>query len=150
MSEEFSNVCLSGGADGADLEWGRAAGRAGHSVIHWSYAGHRSQAAKNDIIELSAEQLVMADDHLIRANERVKRRVPFDKPWIINLLRRSYYQVCDADAVYAVGKIKNGEVQGGTAWAVALFCDLRPGPVYVFDQLVGEWFSLHNGNGLSR
>ena len=31
------DVCLSGGARGADVTWGINAKKAGHQVIHWSF-----------------------------------------------------------------------------------------------------------------
>lgn len=145
INEYLPDLCLSGGAEGSDLAWGYAAAAAGHSVIHWSFKGHRTQAAAHEIVQLTPEELAIADEHLIRANERVKRRVPFDKPWIVNLLRRNYYQVCTADSLYAIVEMKDWKVQGGTAWAVALFCDMRPGEVYVFDQFTEKWLTLSNG-----
>jgi hypothetical protein len=36
----------------------------------------------------------------------------------MNLLSRNYAQVKNADAIFAVGHLKNGIVDGGTGWAV--------------------------------
>lgn len=135
-------LCLSGGAEGADLQFGMCAGSAGHSVIHWSYAGHRTQAPASEVVILTPEMLAAADPFLIKANETLKRRVPFDKPWIANLLRRNLYQIMDAEAVYAVSTINKGQVAGGTAWATQMFVDRfhqQPCPCYVFDQQKGTW-----------
>ena len=40
----LDNICLSGGADGSDLQWAMMAGSLGHKVVHWSFQGHRSEA----------------------------------------------------------------------------------------------------------
>nr|DAR97123.1 MAG TPA: YspA [Caudoviricetes sp.] len=36
----------------------------------------------------------------------------------MNLLSRNYAQVKNADAIFAVGQLNNGIVDGGTGWAV--------------------------------
>ena len=137
-----ADICLSGGAIGADLQWGMCAGRAGHMVIHWSYKGHRTSAPAAELVELTDEQLQVADPFLLTANKSLKRNVPFHKPWLVNLLRRNYYQIRDCQAVYAVSKFKDGKVDGGTAWAVQMAIDIHglTIPVYVFDQVQGLWF----------
>lgn len=143
------NVCLSGGADGADLMWGMCAGTAGHTVIHWSFSGHRSLAPQSEVYILTADQLSAADEALERANASLNRRLPYDKHWVINLLRRNWYQVRDAQAVYAISQIdKSGKVKGGTAWATQMFIDRfdgRPCPCYVFDQIADQWFVWEEG-----
>jgi hypothetical protein len=137
------NVCLSGGADGADLMWGMTAGSRGDHVIHFSFAGHKSKAPPTEVVVLTEEQLREADAHLEKANEALGRSVPYKKPWVVNLLRRNYYQVADSQRVYAVATFdKKMKVSGGTAWAVQMFIDLH-GPnceVYVYDQIKEQWF----------
>lgn len=144
------NICLSGGAEGADLQFGMTAGSLGHTVIHFSYAGHRTRAPEVEVVRLTEEQLLAADPHLAKANETLKRRWPIaGKPWIANLLRRNYYQVADSERLYAVSKIERGIVAGGTAWAVQMFIDIHGGDeTYVFDQVQNEWFQ-YDGTGFS-
>jgi len=48
-------ICLSGGAPGADLEWGLCARAAGHTVIHWSFVGHRTKAPLGEHVILPTE-----------------------------------------------------------------------------------------------
>lgn len=136
------NVCLSGGADGADLQFGMTAGMLGHSVIHWSFNRHKSSAPKEELVELSEEQLVKADPYLVRANKTVGRRIPINL-YVKNLLRRNWYQVQHAERVYAVAPIEHGQVQGGTAWATQMFIDRYDGApceCYVFDLITEKWF----------
>lgn len=139
------DVCLSGGAAGADVTWGKHAYDAGHQVVHWSYKGHKSHDPDNTYI-LTPEELTEADDHLKEANLTLKRRLDFNKKYI-GLLQRNWYQVKYADSVYAVGKLNDKAViydprkghntkyhitndrkdrmgvEGGTAWACQMYLD---------------------------
>lgn len=141
------NICLSGGAEGADLQWGMNAGRAGQSVIHWSFEKHKCHAPEVETVRLTEDQLSVADPFLARANETLKRRWPASNPYVGNLLRRNYYQIAWAEAVYAVGEMKNGEIQGGTAWATQMYMDrfLRDGTdltlarLYFYNQATRTW-----------
>jgi hypothetical protein len=139
---------MSGGALGADLQWGMCAGMAGHQVIHWSFPGHKSDAPAEELVRIPFETLTMADEHLEKANKTMNRRLSYDKPWIINLLRRNYFQVGNSQSVYAISTIKKGLVQGGTAWAVQMFIDLHPESTecYVFDQELAQWFQWLNSS----
>lgn len=138
----MTNMCLSGGAEGADLQFGMTAGSRGHEVIHWSFDKHRSRAPAQEIAHLSLEQLEAADEKLSLANRTLGRRIPRNL-YVKNLLRRNWYQVEYAERIYAVSKFSEGQVAGGTAWAVQMFIDRFKGlpcEAYVFDQEVGKWF----------
>ena len=143
------NVCLSGGADGADLQWGMCAGSAGHTVVHWTFKGHSSKAPKAEISELSEEQLLVADESLTRANQTMKRRFPGSSWFVNSLLRRNYYQIKWAESVYAVSKLVKGQVSGGTCWATQMYMDrftfdgedMANCHLYLFDQDQAQWFS---------
>jgi hypothetical protein len=141
-----TNTCMSGGAQGADLQWGMCAGKAGHQVIHWSFDGHRTDAPVQEVVRIPHDLLILADEHLEVANKTLKRRLSYDKPWIINLLRRNYYQVGNSQSVYAVSTIKKGMVEGGTAWAVQMYLDLHKDKpeCYVFCQETMFWYSYQN------
>lgn len=140
----LEKLCLSGGADGADVQWGMVAGLAGHAVRHFVFAGHRSTAPEEEKIVLTKDQLEVADAHLYMANKTMKRRWPIKNQFVANLLRRNYYQVAWSDSVYAVASIENGMVTGGTCWAVQMFLDrfgFDPAPAYVFDQATDRWMT---------
>jgi hypothetical protein len=148
LIEFKGNLCLSGGAKGADAQWGMTAGKAGHSVIHWSYEGHKAYVPEQELVRLTQDQLNIADPALHRANESIGRVVPTWKPWLCNLLRRNYYQVKWAQSVYAVSKFDNkGKVDGGTAWACQMYLDrfLKDGEpidkckLYLYDQDNSCW-----------
>lgn len=139
----MEHICLSGGAEGADLQFGMCAGSAGHTVIHFHFKGHKSSAPQVELVELTTEQLQAADEYVKRANGTLKRRFPTSKGFVNNLLRRNWYQVENSERCYAVATIKNGLVQGGTAWATQMFIDKHYGAAcecYVFCQESGKWF----------
>ena len=144
LDDLTDRLCLSGGADGADVQWGMVAGLAGHAVRHFTFQGHRSQAPLEEIVVLTKDQLAIADVHLHMANKTMKRRWPIKNQFVANLLRRNYYQVAWSDSVYAVASIENGMVTGGTCWAVQMFLDrfgFDPAPAYVFNQLTDRWLT---------
>jgi hypothetical protein len=151
------NVCLSGGARGADYEWGRNAALAGHKVIHLSFEGHKSKGRPEDTVVLTQAQLEEADQYLVEINDRVlKRTLPWWRYHVISLLRRNYWQVRDTERVYAIAGIDfedTGQVIGGTAWAVEMFKLLRPteatDELFVFDSRRGTMGTWYGWNGMA-
>lgn len=150
LVEFKGNLCLSGGAKGADAQWGMTAGSAGHSVIHWSYEGHKAWAPEIEVVRLTKEQLEIADPYLHQANKTLKRVVPTWKPWLCNLLRRNYYQVAYTQSVYGVGEIgPDSLVKGGTSWAIQIYLDrFEHGgedsagiKLFFYDQTTSQWFA---------
>lgn len=139
------DVCLSGGAAGADVTWGDNAFKAGHQVVHWSYKGHKSHDPDHTFL-LDEEELSEANDYLIEANLTLKRKLDFKKRYI-PLLQRNWYQIKYADRVYAVGSLNEKAViynphdgydqkyhitndrkdrmgvNGGTGWACQMYLD---------------------------
>ncbi len=155
------NLCLSGGASGADALWGEEAAKLGHQVIHWSFEGHKSYGTPEQTVCLDVAVLKEAEIRLEEANLTLKRTVPYRKLWNLNLLRRNWFQVKDVFRVYAVGSLnekavisKDDEstpsfnligrsrvdrmgINGGTAWACQMFLDYyleRAGTDAYFDE----------------
>jgi hypothetical protein len=148
----FENVCLSGGAKGADHAWGICAEDAGHSIIHWSFSNHNT-IVRTNLVELTKEQLLEADPRLIKASKSLKRPFKGDYSKISNLLRRSWYQVSMSDRIYAVANIIEDKslmhVSGGTAWAIQLYLDrtieenISP-EIYMFEQHENVWLKWND------
>ena len=149
------NICLSGGAKGADAQWGMNAGRDGQSVIHWSFEGHQHHVPEQEIVRLSEEQLLRADEALKKASKPLKRPWPGKRSKTVSsLLRRNYYQVVWSESLYAVSTIHPTKqtVDGGTGWAVQMYLDrheklaqFEPLPCYVYDQKLEQWFQYKAG-----
>lgn len=136
---ERMNVCLSGGADGADLLWGSIAAALGHQVVHLSFARHRSKADPKTLLVVLQDDLDAAIPHLDLANRTLRRRVP-RTGYVSNLLKRNYYQVVDSDALYAITGLDTfGIPSGGTAWAIQMFLDMGKRPAYVLDTVTMAW-----------
>ncbi|KAM0202090.1 hypothetical protein ACHAPQ_010494 [Fusarium lateritium] len=136
-----SNVCLSGGADGADVAWGNCAAKVGHGVIHWTFPGHSSQAPEDQLIRLDDEQLKAGVEALQDA-AKVLGLSPPQRPTVSRLLHRNYYQVAWSQACYAVTFMEQGrQAPGGTVWATTMFRQLHPGnhELYIFDQNRDVW-----------
>jgi hypothetical protein len=146
--DNYQHWCLSGGADQSDLLWGAAAKSRGHGVIHLSFAGHKTAAPTDGLVCLDATRLEQADEHCRLANEILHRTFPPRSKIVTNLLRRSWYQVETATSCYAISSIKDGQVVGGTAWAVTMFLlknNLAACAAYVFDQEAGYWYRWDDG-----
>lgn len=143
--KDATDICLSGGADGADIEWGTCAQSIGHKVIHWSFAGHNSQAPEDQLVRLDYEQLKLADEALGNAASTLGKYLP-SRPTISSLLKRNYYQVAWSGSCYAVATIKENLVPGGTGWAITMFIQLHPDNtnLYLFDQEKDTWFQFNS------
>ena len=127
----------SGGAEGADTVWGDVAKDYGISVNHYYAKGNKTPSGN---VEVSQEALDAAKQHVLKANETLKRNISNISKNVLGLLERNYEQVSHSDAVFAVGVLKNTqEVDGGTGWAVQMAIDANK-PVYVFDQNKAKWF----------
>ena len=76
-----------------------------------------------------------------------KGRTQASATYLNNLLRRNWYQVEGADAVFAVGSLDTSKpglaALGGTGWAVQMAID-EGKPVYLFDQEKKKWFTGNN------
>lgn len=142
------NVCYSGGARGSDKLWGSIASELGHGVCHYSFSGHGVSVPKRFVQVLSQEELEEADRWLHVANRSLGRTVPSacGNLYVLNLLRRNYWQICNTDSVYAICELdKNGIPYGGTAWAIAMALHFGV-PVYVYQPVLKEWL-VHSFGG---
>lgn len=128
----------SGGAVGADTYWETIGKNYNVSTKAYSFKGHKSSS--ENLVILTDEELKIADEHVIKANETLKRFFPINKPWIANLLRRNWYQVKNSEVIVAISTFDSkGQVKGGTAWATQIAID-NGRDVYVFDQENNKWF----------
>lgn len=149
LQEDATEVCLSGGATGADSLWSRIAAKHDIGTIHFSFSGHKKYcpSAEGVRLEISQPNLNVADRFLMKAKKRNHRSYPCRSLDVSNLLRRNYYQIVDSNACYAVSRIEHNVVDGGTSWAVAMFIDkwmlerqFDECPCYVYDMLTSQWF----------
>jgi hypothetical protein len=91
-------------------------------------------------IEISEEEFEEGKQRVLKANETLNRKPNS----YMDLLARNWMQVKNADAIFAIGHLSKGIVNGGTGWAVQMAIDAGK-PVYVFDQERNQWYKNING-----
>ncbi len=130
---------VSGGAPGAESEFGVCAERWGLNERTLSFAG-RPLERRRGLVELDDEELQRGDVSRTWLTKRMNRTYDTSRRFQ-KLLQTLWHQVTDAREVFAVGAIQaDGTVRGGTGWAVEL-ARLWGKPVHVFDQPTAAWFS---------
>lgn len=151
--DEKSNVINSlytnhsGGAEGSDSYWdyiGRTHGLKNHR--HYFIQGFNTPKGN---VGLSSDFIEEATEHVLNANKTLRRRYPTKDAYIDSLLLRNWAQVKNADTVFAIGKLKGNEVEGGTGWAVQMAIDNLK-PVFVFDQFKNNWYEYNYELGLFK
>ena len=125
----------SGGAIGSDSFWGEIGKKYGVVSKHY-YHGKKTY---NGNVEITEEEFNEGKEHVLKANKTLHRKP--DK--YMDLLARNYCQVKYSDAIFAIGHISKGIVDGGTGWAVQMAID-EGKTVYLFDQERNQWFLNEN------
>lgn len=140
------NICISGGARGADITFGDTAENHGHKVEHIHH--NPDFIGRRNFRVMSPAQLEMNDPFIKRANKILERRFPCRSLDATNLIRRNVYQVIATDTVYAISAIEDDmkTVKGGTGWAVEFFKLFNPNgnidtkKMFVYCQERMQWF----------
>lgn len=170
---EILGVAASGGAKGADAYWSMQLEKFGLPVIHFMPETTRMKSFITDYFNrkkkglvtgidrgLSESELFEAGPKIEKANQTLKRDV--DKDSTYDLLARNWYQVKNANAIYAIGEIEYGNVgnkvnlngrsiRGGTGWAVQMGIDKGVRSIFTFDPKQKEWFMWdYNKNRFSK
>ena len=139
-----SYINHSGGAYGGDTFWdliGREFGVTDHRHYKDLANANLSQQLRNKGIKA----VVLTKEQMDFARQKVKELLGIEYKDDLrgNLQVRNFYQVYNADAVYAVAKIASStkpEVYGGTNTAVQLGIKLNK-PVYVWDIDSEQWYT---------
>jgi hypothetical protein len=133
---------LSGGAQGAEAEFGACAERWGMVELNFSFEG-RTPARQRAIVRLSEEELQAGAVSPVYVQAHMHRTYP-TTPAFAKTLQSIWHQVQSAGEVFAVGTIlPDNTVKGGTGWAVELGRTWRK-PVHVYDQARNGWFTWRN------
>jgi hypothetical protein len=139
--KENNFLCHSGGCPGSDMEWENEACKYGIKTIAYSFYNH-VQKGRNPKI-LSVGELDEGYDHVKLAAKTIGRNPNPPFPYIRNLLCRNWFQVKNAEVVFAVGMfMDHNRVSGGTGWAVQMAIDSKK-PVFVFDQIDNKWTTFN-------
>jgi hypothetical protein len=135
--EDF--ILFSGGAPGAEAEFGQAAERHGIEEVNFTFDGHTSVRTRG-VRVLNHEELQMGDVSLEYVSKLMHRRYT-DSPLIRKVLQTLWYQINNGQEIYVIGVIQDDDtVRGGTGWG-AEFAKLCNKPLFVFDQEKDGWFS---------
>ena len=133
------SILFSGGAPGAEAEFGACAERAGIEEVNFTFDGHKI-VRKRGVRVLNHEELENGDVSLEYVSRLMNRRYT-DAPTIRKVLQTLWYQVNSGQEIYVVGHILQDEtVRGGTGWG-AEFAKLCNKPLHVFDQEKDRWFT---------
>jgi hypothetical protein len=141
-------ILFSGGAQGAEAEFGAAAERSGIEEVNFTFEGHK-MARTRGIRMLNHEELKKGDVSLTYVSGILKRQYP-NAPVIRKVLQTIWYQVNNGQEVYVVGRIMDdGTVRGGTGWG-AEFAKICNKPLFVFDQEKDKWFAWEEDHWVVR
>ncbi len=147
--EKMSDIHnYSGGAYGADTEWDLV-GREFGVDKHTHFRGSDNLKVSKRLIGKGVKGTAVDDKKLALGYEQLERiyNRKFEKSLTNDLKARNYFQVVNADAVYAIGTLnpRKTNVSGGTASTVEMAKTFRK-PIYIFDIASERWFE-YNGSG---
>src|SRR5246127_4132021 len=132
-------ILFSGGAGGAEVEFGAAAERHHIEEVNFTFEGHKIVRHRG-VRMLNHEELQAGDVSLAYVSRLMHRRYT-DAPIIRKVLQTLWYQVNNGQEIYVIGTIQDdGTVRGGTGWG-AEFAKLCNKPLHTFDQDKDAWFS---------
>ncbi len=132
-------ILFSGGAPGAEAEFGACAERHGVEEVNFTFEGHKIVRSRG-VRVLNHEELQNGDVSLEYVSRLMHRRYT-DAPTIRRILQTIWYQVNNGQEIYVVGTIQDDlTVRGGTGWG-AEFAKLCNKPLHVFDQEKDRWFT---------
>jgi hypothetical protein len=131
-------ILFSGGAPGAEAEFGACAERHGIEEVNFTFDGH-AIARQRGVRMLNHEELQAGDVSLEYVSKLMHRKYS-DSPTLRRILQTLWYQVNSGQEIYVVGVIQDDDtVRGGTGWG-AEFAKLCNKPLFVFDQEKDAWF----------
>ncbi|MBP6741617.1 MAG: hypothetical protein KA244_02130 [Deltaproteobacteria bacterium] len=135
---------LSGGAIGAEAEFGACAERYGLKEENYSFEGH-PVARTRGLHLLSEEELRDGDVSLAYVSATMHR--PYHQnPTLRKVLQSIWHQVNSSNEVFIVGVIQRDDtVKGGTGWAAELARHQQK-PLHVYDQERRSWFTWNHSS----
>lgn len=139
------NECtlFSGGANGAEADFGANAERFGIEELNFTFEEHQI-GRQRGVRVLTHAELKKGDVSLTYVSNLMHRTYP-NTPLFRKVLQTIWYQVNNGQEIYVVGKIlDDGTVKGGTGWG-AEFAKICNKPLFVFDQERDGWYSWDNG-----
>ena len=141
-------ILFSGGARGAEAEFGANAERFEIEEVNFTFNGHNI-ARQRGLRVLNHEELKDGDVSLEYVSRLMNRRYT-DNLTFRRLLQTIWYQINNGQEIYVIGEIlEDKTVKGGTGWG-AEFAKLCNKPLCVFDQKRNAWFSWNQVEWVER
>ncbi|MBT3345219.1 MAG: hypothetical protein HN712_26315 [Gemmatimonadetes bacterium] len=130
-------ILFSGGAQGAEAEFGANAERLGIDEVNFSFEGH-THVRDRGLRILNHEELLSGDISLAYVSKLMNRRFS-EGPAFRKVLQTIWHQINNGQEIYVIGEIlDDNTVKGGTGWG-AEFAKLCNKPLHVFDQVREGW-----------
>jgi hypothetical protein len=140
-------ILFSGGATGAEAEFGRLAEKFMIDEVNFSFEGHEVARTRGLRI-LNHEELTQGDISLTYASKLMSRKYP-ETQLFRKILQTIWYQINSGHEIFVIGKIlADKTVKGGTGWG-AEFAKICNKPLYVFDQEQDRWFKWNGENWIN-
>ena len=131
-------ILFSGGAQGAEAEFGANAEKFGIEEVNFTFEGH-SIVRKRGLRVLNHEELKNGDVSLEYISRLMNRRYT-DNVSFRKILQTIWYQINNGQEIFIIGEIlPDKTVKGGTGWG-AEFSKLCNKSLHVFDQKKNAWF----------
>jgi hypothetical protein len=132
-------ILFSGGAQGAEMEFGANAESFGIEEVNFTFDGHNI-VRKRGMRVLTHEELKNGDVSLEYVSKLMNRRYT-DNVTIRKILQSIWYQINNGQEIFVIGEIMDDKtVKGGTGWG-AEFSKICNKPLHVFDQKKNSWFT---------
>jgi hypothetical protein len=132
-------ILFSGGAPGAEAQFGACAERHGVEEVNFTFEEHKIERHRG-VRVLNHEELLSGDVSLAYVSRLMNRRYT-EGPTLRKVLQTLWFQVNNGQEIYVIGSVQDdGTVRGGTGWG-AEFAKLCNKPLYVFDQDKDAWFT---------
>ena len=134
---------FSGGAQGAENQFGKLAEYHGLSEVNFTFEGHRIERTRG-VRVLTDEELTQKDVSLTYVSRLLNRKFT-NAEKMRKVLQTIMWQVDASQQIFVVGTIlDDGTVKGGTGWG-AEFAKICNKDLFVFDQAKDTWSKWEHG-----
>ncbi|WP_207264264.1 hypothetical protein [Desulfovibrio sp. Huiquan2017] len=134
---------FSGGAQGAENQFGKLAEYYGLPEVNFTFEGHRIERTRG-VRVLTDEELTQKDVSLTYVSRLLNRKFT-NAEKMRKVLQTIMWQVDASQQIFVVGTIlDDGTVKGGTGWG-AEFAKICNKELYVFGQAKDGWFTWQHG-----
>ena len=142
-----SYTLFSGGAQGAENQFGKLAEYHGIGEVNYTFDGHKIDRTRG-VRVLTDEELKQKDVSLTYVSKLLNRKFT-NAEKMRKVLQTIMWQVESSHQVFVVGTVlDDGTVKGGTGWG-AEFAKICNKELFVFGQVKNGWFKWEQGKWIS-